>query len=233
MHRVGRHLAIDLRRVRALGVAALAINAALLADAIGPGWFVRVSSAQDASPPPAEPEAAPGGDLVEPLVQSTPGEPSEQPELFPSQLGPDEVEATYRALIEQLTATREDLERRLAEVGERERQLDVARQELARERAAIEKVRDEARAERAAVEALRSPSFDRLLKAYAGMDPDNAAQALARLYRKDRAVVADVLLGLNPRQSAQALDALAALDPAVAADVSYDVWKRDPTRGRR
>jgi flagellar motility protein MotE (MotC chaperone) len=70
-------------------------------------------------------------------------------------------------------------------------------------------------------------AFDRLLKAYEGMDPENAAAALAEIYKKERQVVVEVLLGMKPRQAAAVLDALAATAPSIAAELSLEVWRRD------
>ena len=76
-----------------------------------------------------------------------------------------------------------------------------------------------------------APNFERLLKAYEGMDPENAAAALAELYTRDRKVVIDVLLGLEARQAAATLDALAATHPQQAAALSLEIWKNDPKHG--
>ncbi|RMG43596.1 MAG: hypothetical protein D6718_11990 [Acidobacteria bacterium] len=143
-----------------------------------------------------------------------------------------ERERTFRELVEELRAKKAEIERREADISERERQVVILREELAAELEAVKEARAALARERKAFEELRAPSFERLLKAYEGMEPDNAAKALAELFRRDQMVVVDLLLGLKPRQAAAALDALAAAQPEVAAQVSYEIWKRNPKRLR-
>ena len=124
--------------------------------------------------------------------------------------GEAEAEAAYRALVAELQQQKQVLDRRADELAERERRLQALEQSL----------------DAKAVAAPRA-GFDRLLKAYEGMDPENAAAALAEVYRKDRQVVVEVLLGMKPRQAAAVLDSIAAAAPAIAAELSLEVWKRD------
>ena len=69
------------------------------------------------------------------------------------------------------------------------------------ERERLAQLREEAKKERERLEALRSPSFDRLLKAYEGMDPANAAAALVELYGKNRRVVVPPHVGVDPARN--------------------------------
>ncbi|UCF68777.1 MAG: hypothetical protein JSV80_05675 [Acidobacteriota bacterium] len=147
--------------------------------------------------------------------------------------GPEKGEQVLRQLVAELTLQREQLEQKAAAMAERERQLAVVRAELETEREQIEALRAQAVEERKKLAEMGSPSFDRLLKAYEGMEAENAARALAELYERDRLVVVDLLLGLKPRQSAATLDALAAANPKIAAELSYEIWKRDPERRLR
>jgi len=124
--------------------------------------------------------------------------------------GEAEAEAAYRALVAELQQQKQVLDRRADELAERERRLQALEQSL----------------DAKAVAAPRA-GFDRLLKAYEGMDPENAAAALAEVYRKDRQVVVEVLLGMKPRQAAAVLDSIAAAAPSIAAELSLEVWKRD------
>lgn len=124
--------------------------------------------------------------------------------------GSSEAEAAYRALVADLQQQKQVLDRRADELAERERRLQALEQSL----------------DAKAVTAPRA-GFDRLLKAYEGMDPENAAAALAEVYRKDRHVVVEVLLGMKPRQAAAVLDSIAAAAPPIAAELSLEVWKRD------
>lgn len=127
-----------------------------------------------------------------------------------TEAGSSEAEAAYRALVAELQQQKQVLDRRADELAERERQLQAL------ERSATAKAAAAPRA-----------GFDRLLRAYEGMDPENAAAALAEVYRKDRQVVVEVLLGMKPRQAAAVLDSIAAAAPPIAAELSLEVWKRD------
>jgi flagellar motility protein MotE (MotC chaperone) len=198
--------------VVALVVGMLA-NGLLLIDALSWGWIVPVTEAQatrDPSAAPAEPER--------------PKHPAEQ--------GPELARATYRRLIDELSAQKNRLEGRASELSERERQLQVSQQELRAQRAELEALREKIRQERQAAEGQTAPSFQRLLKAYEGMEPENAAAALSQLYQRDREVVVDVLLGLRSRQAALVLDAVAAGHPQIAAELSLEIWQQDPRQRR-
>ena len=74
-------------------------------------------------------------------------------------------------------------------------------------------------------ERMRSEAFDRLSKAYAAMEPDGAAQALAALARRDQRAVVQLLIDWQPRTSGAILDALTQRDAALAAELSYEIWK--------
>ncbi len=192
-----------------LAVAVLA-NVVLVLDALTFGALVPPAGAQSLPP-----------------VDTATSEGSEQP-LHPADAGPQTEKETYRRLVDELVTQRDRLEQRARELLERERQLSVLRDELKTERDQIEAARQELVKEKEDYLSLGRPNFDRLLKAYEGMDPENAAAALAELYGKDRKVVIDVLLGLKARQAAQTLDALAAIKPKIAADISFQIWSQDP-----
>jgi len=187
-----------------LAVAVLA-NAALIFDALTLGIFVPYADAQSL-PPEGEGSLTDPVDMAEDLTVR-------EREVHAADAGPQTERITYERLIDELTSQRQRLESKARELLERERQLTVAREELKSEREQIEASRKKLAEERDNFTNLGTPNFDRLLKAYEGMDPENAASALSELYAKDRKVVIDILLGLKARQAAQALDALAAIQP--------------------
>lgn len=201
------------RRLLAVLAAANVLNAVAIGVLLASGWLWPVAEAQEAVPHRGLEPALDGSDMT--------------------RLGAEQAKETYVALIEELTTRRASLDERAERLAERERQFVVFREELEAERERIEKVREEIAAERTALEEMRSPSFEQLLKAYGGMDAENAASALVELYDKDRMVVVDLLLGLKARQAGATLDALAATNPQVAADLSFEIWRRDPDRRRR
>lgn len=124
------------------------------------------------------------------------------------------AEATYLALVADLRRQREALDRRAIELEERERQLEVL------EKTVLSRV--------AATAEPRVPTpLERLLRAYEGMDPDNAAAALVTLHAQDPRIVTDLLIGMRSRQAAEVLDAIAAVRPEIAAELSLEVWRRD------
>lgn len=139
-----------------------------------------------------------------------------------------EAETTYRNLVNELGATRKRLEQESSELAERERQIGVLTSELDRRKTELDATAKRLAAEEKRLAQAAAPSFDKLLKAYEGMDPANASAALHELYPKDRQTVIDLLLGMKPRQSAAALDALAASYPREAADLSYEIWSKQP-----
>jgi len=174
---------VSARRAVAASLAAvLALNALLVAGALGAGAFVvRADGRPKAEVEPARATAS---------------------------------EAAYRALIADLQRQREALDRRAIELAERERQL------LVLQKSVLARV--------AAEDAPRVPTaLERLLRAYEGMDPDNAAAALVTLYAQDPRIVTDLLLGMKSRQAAEVLDAIAAVRPEIAAELSLGIWRRD------
>ncbi len=203
------------RATRTVLLVALVVNALLLVDALTTGILVPRVVAQD-----RQPDGSARENLADPE------------ELHPIERGPEVEAETYRSLVEELEQQRSALEERARRIVEREREVLAARKELDARREELERLRDEAKKERERLEALRSPSFDRLLKAYEGMDPANAAAALVELYGRNRRVVVDLLLGMKPRQATGTLDALASTHPKIAADLSWEIWKKDPRRGK-
>ncbi|MDQ7006554.1 MAG: hypothetical protein Q9Q40_04940 [Acidobacteriota bacterium] len=196
---------------------AVAANGALILDALTFGFFVPRVLAQDA--------LANAGDQ-----DSTA---NDMQGVHPAETGPRQAEEVYRDLVEALTRQKEALERKARELTERERQLAVVRAELLAEREALDKQKAELARQREELENAGAPNFGRLLKAYEGMDPENAASALAELYARDRNVVVDLLLGLKSRQAALTLDALASTHPKIAAELSLQIWQKDPKVRRR
>ncbi len=194
------------RTLMFLMMTAIAANAVLLVDSLTTGVLVpRVEAREPAATPAASAPPAAAA-KPQPAAATVPAAPA------------DTIEQTYLDLVAQLTAHNETLTRKEQELAERERQFAVLRQELLAEKANAP----------AAGAAAKSAAFDKLLKAYEGMDPANAAAAMAELYNKDRGVTVDVLLGLKARQSGAILDALAETSPTIAAELSLEVWKRDP-----
>ena len=197
--------------------AAMIANGVLLADALLWGLVVPVAE--------AEPEPASGQEKQGEGEKAK--EKAEEPK-HPALRGEEIARATYRRLIDEVSAHKERLQARAEDLSERERQLAVAQQELQAERKRLEELQKKVRQEKLEAQGRSAPSFDRLLKAYEGMEPENAASALAQLYERDREVVVDVLLGLRSRQAAAVLDAVAAGHPQIAADLSLEIWQKDP-----
>jgi flagellar motility protein MotE (MotC chaperone) len=190
--------------------AALTVNALVVVDALTLGLLA--------------PRAEAKGTVAErarPAGQATPAAPAEA--------GAGEAEAAYRVLVAELQQQKQALDRRTGELAARERQLEALQRSL--EADAAERTAGGAAGRGGSAGAAATPApraaFDRLLKAYEGMDPENAAAALAEIYKKERQVVVEVLLGMKPRQAAAVLDALAATAPSIAAELSLEVWRRD------
>lgn len=208
-----------MRRVL-IGLLAIAVlaNVALVVDALTLGWIVPQVQAQ-----------APAGDLSGGTPQLR--EKGETPPVSDSACV--EAETTYRNLVGELTDQRRQLDKETQDLSERERQVGVLTLELEKKKAELDALQKKLTAEDKRLSLAAAPSFEKLLKAYEGMDPANAASSLHELYSKDRQTVMDLLLGMKPRQSAAALDALAASYPREAADLSYEIWKRQPQNKER
>lgn len=208
-----------MRRVL-IGLLAIAVlaNLALVVDALTLGWIVPQVQAQAAA-----------GDLAGGAPQLR--ERGEAPPVNDSACA--EAEATYRNLVGELTDQRRQLDKETQDLSERERQVGVLTAELEQKKSELDALQKKLTADDKRLSLAAAPSFDKLLKAYEGMDPANAASSLHELYSKDRQTVMDLLLGMKPRQSAAALDALAASYPREAADLSYEIWKRQPQNKER
>lgn len=208
-----------MRRVL-IGLLAIAVlaNVALVVDALTLGWIVPQVQAQ-----------TPAGDLSGGTPQLR--EKGETPPA--SDAACVEAETTYRNLVGELTDQRRQLDKETQDLSERERQVGVLTLELEKKKAELDALQKKLTAEDKRLSLAAAPSFEKLLKAYEGMDPANAASSLHELYSKDRQTVMDLLLGMKPRQSAAALDALAASYPREAADLSYEIWKRQPQNKER
>jgi flagellar motility protein MotE (MotC chaperone) len=192
------------RALVAAAAVALAINALLAVDALTVGLLVPRAEARA----PVAARAGAGAGVGEAATASRTG-------VAGAEAGAAEAEAAYRALVAELTRQKQALDRRAAALAEREQRVAGAQQALQARGGAPE-----------------SPSgFERLVRAYEAMDPDNAAAALASLYGKERQAVTEILLGMKPRQAAAVLDALAARAPSVAAELSLAAWQRE--RGQR
>ncbi len=208
------------RTLLALLAVAVLANALLVIDAMSFGVLVPSVAAEG---PDDSPE----------LTQKSGEEGEAEESKHPADGGLSIARDTYQRLVEELSVQKERLDARQNAIVERERQLEVVKAELEAERASIKKRQAALEEKRLEILASGSPSFEKLLKAYEGMDPENAAAALAELYTKDRKVVIDVLLGIKSRQAAQTLDALAATHPAKAASLSLEIWQKDPRRGAK
>lgn len=145
----------------------------------------------------------------------------------------DEERANLQALLERLEKRDAQLDARERDVAERERQVRRVQDQLASELARVEEMRASVRDERRALEARTRPSFERLVKAYAAMEPENASAALARLGDGERETAVELLMALDGRRAGQVLDAMAALNPGLAAFYTREIWERDPDTLRR
>ena len=188
--------------------AALVVNALVVVDALTRGMLVPRAEAKGSVAERARPAA--------PAASVTPAA---------AEAGASEAEAAYRALIIELQQQKQALDRRAGELADRERRLRG--QDQSPEGGAEVRPGGRGGAAGGATASAPHTAFARLLKAYEGMDPENAAAALAKLYAKERQVVIEVLLGMKPRQAAAVLDAIAATAPSVAAELSLEIWKRD------
>jgi flagellar motility protein MotE (MotC chaperone) len=149
------------------------------------------------------------------------------------QMGLDEERTNLEALLERLKERNTALDARERDLAERERQVARVQEELARELARLEQVRASVREERRSLEARTRPSFERLVKAYASMEPENASAALARLGADERETAVELLMALDARRAGQILDAMAALDARLAAFYTREIWERDPDTLRK
>ena len=147
--------------------------------------------------------------------------------------GAKEAEAAYKALVSELQAQKQTLDKKSQELAERERQVGVVRAELQ-----AQQDQQPAQAARAGqqgsggAQSQPGDSFKRLVKAFAGMEPENAARALVELYNRDRDTAIDLMLALPARRSGAILDALAQTKPGLAADISADMSHRDEPRAQ-
>ena len=188
--------------------AALVVNALVVVDALTRGMLVPRAEAKGSVAERARPAA--------PAASVTPAA---------AEAGASEAEAAYRALIIELQQQKQALDRRAGELADRERRL--REQDQSSEGGAGVRPGGRGGVAGGATASAPHAAFDRLLRAYEGMDPENAAAALAKLYNRERQVVIEVLLGMKPRQAAAVLDAIAATAPSVAAELSLEIWKRD------
>jgi flagellar motility protein MotE (MotC chaperone) len=144
-----------------------------------------------------------------------------------SEAAAKEAEAAYKSLIAELTEQKQALDKKAAELAERERQVGVLREELKAQQAAA--AANPAPAAQKPVPLQETESFKRMVKAYANMEGENAARALEQLYGKDDDVAVDLMLALPPRKAAAVLDALSSSGKqALAAEVSLEMSRRDP-----
>ena len=214
------------RIMRLRGVLIAVLTTAVLANGVlvldvmsGGGWlpFAEAGSAKT--------EAAPekGAGRVETRDTKTPEA---------GEVGAREAEAAYRALVQELTEQKEALDKKARELAERERQLGVLRQELSAQKEQAAASAASAGTAKTNAAAPEGENMKRLIKAYSGMEPDNAARALQELYAKDRDIALDLFAGLSARKAAAILDALAALKPALAADISAEMSHRDEPRAQ-
>lgn len=206
------------KKILAFLAAANLINAAVVGSLLGFGQLASESPLAQAGSTKEASERAPVRSRLSPIE--------------PPALGEESAKQIYERLVEQLLTRQQELEKASEAVAERERQIEVVRAELDKRRQEIVDARKAFEDEQKALAESKAPSFDRLLKAYEGMEPVNAAKAMAEIYDKDREVVVDLLLGLKPRQAAGILDSLAATSPKQTADLSLEIWKRDPRRGK-
>jgi flagellar motility protein MotE (MotC chaperone) len=204
----------------ALAVGAF-VNVLLLIDALSVNWLVPHALAEEVAAPDTNPASAP------PAVH----EQRETPDADTPAC--EQAELTYRNLVGELTEQRKRLDQETQSLSERERQLSVLTAELEKRDGELDALAKQLEVEKQRLETAAAPSFEKLLKAYEGMDPINAASSLHELVGKDRQTVIDLLLGLKPRQSAAVLDALAAEHPREAADLSYEIWKKQPANKTR
>jgi flagellar motility protein MotE (MotC chaperone) len=194
----------------AAAAVALVLNALLVVDALTVGLLVPRAEAR--APVAARAGADARGERPGPARNAAA---DADAGVVPGEAGAAEAEAAYRALVAELMRQKQALDRRAAALAEREQRVAGAEQALQVRGGAPE-----------------PPSgFERLVRAYEAMDPDNAAAALASLYGKERQAVIEILLGMKPRPAAAVLDALAAHAPSVAAELSQAAWQRE--RGQR
>ncbi len=148
--------------------------------------------------------------------------------------GKKEADAVYEELIAELMEQKKALESKAAELAERERQVGVARAELQalKQQAATTAASQPAPAAAAAAKAAATESFKKLVKAFAGMEPDNAAKALIELYGRDRDGAVDLMLALPARKAAAVLDAVTARKSAIAAEISFEMSHKDDPRAQ-
>lgn len=189
----------------------LAANLLLVADALTVGLIVPLAAAQGTAAAAPHTEAAETGHGAEGATAAC-----------------LEAETTYRNLVRELTEQTQQAQGERQQLVERERQLGVLTAELEQRTTLLDAREKRLLEQRKQVEQAASPSFEKLLKAYEGMEPGNAASALHELLPQGRETVIDLLLGMKPRQSAAALDALAAQYPREAADLSREIWARQP-----
>jgi hypothetical protein len=214
--------------ITVLAVAVLA-NGALLWDAVfGGGWLSVAMAGNAMAEERTEKPHGPAAGVLKTAAADKAQLPTDA-----SATAAREAELAYRALVTELTEQKQVLDAKAKELAERERQVGVLRQEL---QAQKDQAADAGPAPAAA--GAKGPatepgeSFKKLVKAYAGMEAENAARALQELYVKDRDTALDVILGLPARKAAAIMDALAASKPSLAADLSSEMSHRDEPRAQ-
>ncbi len=203
----------------ALLATAVLANGALLLGVVSGN--LPVSEAQASSGAAAEPVSSGGTISVRRDSKKAAAAPAAEAEAAAK-----EAEAAYRSLITELAQQKDALEKKAAELAERERQVGVLREELkAREAAAAA---NPAAAAPKAAPLQETESFKRMVKAYANMESENAAKALEQLYARDGDVAVDLMLALPARKAAAILDAVSSGKAGLAAEISLEMSRRDP-----
>lgn len=224
-----------------LGIA-IAANAILIA-LVASGNIAAVAESQGAAKAEAAEGGGHGGGGGAASSSSNPSSPSSTVHILPADAKTlastqraeaeravkKEVEEVYVALVNELTEQKKTLERKQAELVERERQLGVLRAEF-EVQGKTAPAEPPAAASAKPTKPTEAESFKKLVKTYAGMEPENAAKALIELYARDRDGAVELMLALPARKASAVLDAITARKTSIAAEISFEMQhKDDPT----
>ena len=72
---------------------------------------------------------------------------------------------------------------------------------------------------------VREENLETLIKNYQSMRSENAASALAELFKKNRGAAVKIITGMSIQKSSKIWDALAGENPALAAEISEELIK--------
>jgi flagellar motility protein MotE (MotC chaperone) len=169
---------------------------------------------------PALPEPAAGPENAAAAPQTTTGPPAEAPPSKPPALDPARLTASEIAVLHELAARREALDRRARALDERGLLIETAAADLEGQLARLGELHNQIAAMVEAHDAAEEAKLASLVKIYETMKPKAAAEIFDRL---EMAVLIRVVERMREAKSA---DVLARMDPLKAKQVTTELARR-------